>query len=243
MKYGIIGGIVGAIIVAVWFGLVGCASYEACYELAASRSAPATCMPLMDSSYLPHGGEANPNDEPYAGTFFEHYGVNPFVDTEDDHYSTFAIDVDTASYSVMRRYLRDGHLPPKDAVRVEEFVNYFKYYYKPPQDDTFAIHIEGAPSIFGNTPSYKLLRVALKGKEISVKDRKDAVLTFVIDVSGSMDMGNRLGLVKKALRLLVDQMREGDKIGIVVYGSNARTITKPLPVEYKSALLDAIESL
>ncbi len=247
MKYGIIGGIVGAVIVTLWFGLVGCrTSFVACDSVTSCREARyamAPCKAESEAGYFPHGGIANPNAEPYAGMFFENHGVNPFIDTEDDHLSTFAIDIDTGSYTVARNYLNRDHLPPKDAVRVEEFVNYFKYYYKPPEKDAFAIYMEGAPSKFGQTDKYRMLKIGLKGKEIKAENRKDAVLTFVIDVSGSMNMENRLGLVKRALRLLVDQMREGDRIGIVIYGSNARVITNPLSVEYKEALIDAIESL
>ena len=91
------------------------------------------------------GGSATVNDAAYDLTFFRHYGVNPFIDTEDDHLSTFAIDVDTASYTVARRFLNDGNLPDPDSVRVEEFVNFFDQGYEVPTDDAFAIHIEGAP--------------------------------------------------------------------------------------------------
>jgi Ca-activated chloride channel family protein len=188
------------------------------------------------------GGAERPDREPYDATFYEHYGINPFVDTEEDHLSTFAIDVDTASYTVARRYIDDGNLPPKDAVRIEEFINYFKYYYEPPEKGAFAIYTEAAPSQFG-AENHKMLKIGLKGKEIKAKDRKNAVLTFVIDVSGSMARGNRLGLVKQALRLLLNKMREGDRVGIVVYGTNARVITKPLDIEYRDALIDAINKL
>lgn len=248
MKYAVAGGILGALTVIVWIGFMGCrmASRKMCAQsspmFCESPSARGYVMAQPEGGYFPHGGTANPNAEPYAGTFFENYGVNPFIDTEDDHFSTFAINVDTASYTVTRRYLTDGYLPPKDAVRVEEFVNYFKYYYEPPKEDTFAIYFEGAPSKFG-LEGYKMLKIGLKAKEVSAKERKDAALVFVIDVSGSMGMENRLGLVKKALRLLLDQMREGDSVGIVVYGTNARVITKPLTIEYRDALLEAIDQL
>ena len=92
------------------------------------------------------GGSATVNDAAYDLTFFRHYGVNPFIDTEDDHLSTFAMDVDTASYTVARRFVMDGNLPDPDSVRVEEFINYFDYGYEPPSDDAFAIHMEGSPS-------------------------------------------------------------------------------------------------
>ncbi|TET32727.1 MAG: DUF3520 domain-containing protein [Planctomycetota bacterium] len=217
-----------------------------------SRSCKVSRGPVMScakkakadmSVQFPHGGTANPNGEPASGMFFETYGVNPFIDADEDHLSTFAIDVDTAAYAVARRYLNGGHLPPKNAVRTEEFVNYFKYYYRPPVEYPFAIHVEGAPSKFGKKGIHKLLKIGIKGKDIGKEERKDAVLTFVIDVSGSMNTGNRLGLVKQSLRLLVDRMRDGDRIGIVVYGTNARTVTKPLPMGYREALLATIDRL
>ena len=86
-----------------------------------------------------------PNGAAYNDVFFKDYGTNPFIDTEDDHLSTFGMDVDTAFYSVTRRYLRDGYLPPPEAVRVEEFVNAFDYNYSSPSAEAFAVHIEGHP--------------------------------------------------------------------------------------------------
>ena len=146
-----------------------------------------------------------PNAAAYPDMYFKSGGVNPFLDTEDEHLSTFAMDVDTASYSITRRYLTEEHLPPSEAVRVEEFVNAFKYDYTAPTEGAFAIHLEGAPSIFADSKRTHLLRIGLKGRVIPDEDRKDAALTFVIDVSGSMERENRLELVKRALRLLVDQ--------------------------------------
>jgi Ca-activated chloride channel family protein len=191
-----------------------------------------------------YGGDTLPNDEAFDAMFFEHYGVNPFIDTEDDHLSTFAMDVDTASYTVARRYVNEGHLPPKDAVRVEEFVNYFAQSYPGPEEGegAFAIHLEGAPSAFGGE-NYYLMRVGIQGKRIPDEDRKDAVLTFVIDVSGSMDRENRLGLVKRALRLLVEELRPTDKVGIVVYGSTAYPVLEPTSAEDVDRILRAIDQL
>jgi Ca-activated chloride channel family protein len=188
------------------------------------------------------GGTATVNDEPYDLTFFKNYGVNPSIDTEDDHLSTFAMDVDTASYTVARRFLADGHLPDPDSVRVEEFINYFHQDYQPPADGAFAIHTEGAPSPFGG-PNNWLMRVGLQGQIVSAEERKDASLVFVIDVSGSMAMDNRLGLVKRSLRLLVDELRPTDRIGIVVFGSRARVVLRPTSGENKGAILGAIEEL
>ena len=197
---------------------------------------------LTDGYGFSTGGSATVNDAPYDATFFKHYGVNPFIDTEDDHLSTFAMDVDTASYAVARRFVVDGHLPNPDSVRVEEFINYFRQDYQPPVEDAFAIHIEGAPSPFGGEKHW-LMRVGLQGRAIADEERMDASLVFVIDVSGSMRRENRLGLVKEALRLLVDELRPTDEVGIVVYGSQGRVVLDPTSGENKEAILEAIDAL
>ena len=184
-----------------------------------------------------------PNGAIYDDVFFKEYGTNPFIDTEDDHLSTFGMDVDTASYSVTRRYLRDGDLPPTEAVRVEEFVNAFDYNYAPPSQDTFAVHIDGAPSRFGEGKRLQLLRIGIQGRVVPDENRKDATLTFVIDVSGSMAMENRLGLVKRALTLLVEQLRPSDEVAIVVYGTRARTVLRHTGIEGREEILEAIHSL
>lgn len=184
-----------------------------------------------------------PNGAAYHDVFFNGHGTNPFIDPEDDNLSTFGMDADSASYSIMRRYLQDGDMPPAEAVRVEEFVNAFDYNYTPPADDTFALHLEGAPSKFGEGKRRQLLRIGIQGSVVPDVDRKDAVLTFVIDVSGSMGMENRLGLVKKALRLLVKQLRPADKIGIVVYGTDARVVLPHTSVVNREHILERIDSL
>jgi Ca-activated chloride channel family protein len=189
-----------------------------------------------------HGGSKIVNGEEYDATFFKNYGVNPFVDTEDDHFSTFATDVDTASYTVARSYLKNGNLPVNDSVRTEEFVNFFDYGYQSPDNDAFTVYLEAAPAKFGK--NCFLQRIGIKGKEISVKDRKDAILTFVIDCSGSMgSYDTRLELVKKTLRLLVDQLREGDRIGITTYQTKGRILMEHKGISKKAEILEAIDSL
>ena len=188
-------------------------------------------------------GLAPPNGAAFDDVFFKDYGTNPFIDTEDDHLSTFGMDVDTASYSVTRRYIQDGLLPPPEAVRVEEFINTFDYNYEPPLHEAFAIHIEGAPSKFGEGKRIHLLRIGIQGRVVSVENRKDAILTFVIDVSGSMAMENRLELVKHSLRLLIDQLQPGDEVGIVIYGSRAQVLLPHTGVEERGRILRAIDSL
>jgi Ca-activated chloride channel family protein len=195
-----------------------------------------------DQSGFSTGGSATVNDAPYDANFFKHYGVNPFIDTEDDRFSTFAMDVDTASYTVARRFVVDGHLPNPDSVRVEEFINYFDQEYEPPAEGTFAIHIDGAPSPFGGEKRW-LIRVGLQGLVIPTAERKDASLVFVIDVSGSMGREGRLGLVKKSLRLLVDELRPTDDVGIVVYGSHGQVVLEPTSGEDKEEILNAIFKL
>ncbi|RKU10652.1 hypothetical protein C6502_10500 [Candidatus Poribacteria bacterium] len=184
-----------------------------------------------------------PNGAAFDDVFFKDYGTNPFIDTEDDHLSTFGMDVDTASYSVTRRYLRDGLLPPPEAVRVEEFINAFDYNYDPPLHEAFAVYIDGAPSKFGEGKRLQLLRIGIQGRVVPTENRKDAILTFVIDVSGSMAMENRLGLVKRSLMLLVDQLRPGDEVGIVIYGSRAKILLPHTGVEERGRILRAIDSL
>jgi Ca-activated chloride channel family protein len=208
-----------------------------------AASAPVQALQIASTPSMQASQLNPPNGAAFDDVFYKNHGTNPFIDTEDDNLSTFGMDVDTASYSVMRRYLLEEHLPPPDAIRVEEFVNAFDYNYTPPTQDAFAIHVEGAPSKFGEGKRLQLLRIGIQGRVIPDTDRKDAILTFVIDVSGSMNMQNRLGLVKNALTLLVEQLRQGDKVGIVVYGSNARIVLPHTGIENREYILQAINQL
>jgi Ca-activated chloride channel family protein len=186
---------------------------------------------------LSPGGEA----APYPDTFYKSAGVNPFVDTAVDRLSTFGLDVDTGSYTVARRYLADGNLPDPRSVRVEEYVNFFDYGDAPPRQGDFAIRAEGAPSPFTEGANDRLLRFNIRGREVRADNRRPVVLTFVVDVSGSMDQENRLGLVKKSLSLLLDQLKPADRVGLVTYGDDARVLLEP--TGDKEAVRRAIESL
>ena len=181
------------------------------------------------------------NGKPYADMFFKNFGVNPTIDTDEEATSTFAIDVDTASYAVSRSFLNRGHLPDEDAVRVEEFVNSFDYDYAKPGEETFSVQMEAFPS--PNRGGYHVLHVGLKGKDVAKAERKNANLVFVIDVSGSMAMETRLELVKKALRLLVNELDERDTVGIVTYGDSAQDVLDPTPATKKQEILAAIDGL
>ena len=183
-----------------------------------------------------------PPATPYDGVTYEDPGINPFIDPNQDRESTFGLDVDTASYTVARRYIDDGNLPDPASVRVEEYVNFFDQGYSAPEDDAFAIHVDGGPSPF-LARDETLLRIGLKAREVREGSRPDATLTFVIDVSGSMAREERLELVKRSMGLLVEGLRRDDRVAIVVYGSDARIVLEPTWATDAGAILDAIDSL
>lgn len=177
-----------------------------------------------------------------ADMFFQQYGVNPFVDTYQDHLSTFAIDVDTAAYSLARNYVQAGNLPPAEAVRVEEFVNYFQQGYAAPPEVAFGLYADGAPSPFHNDGTL-ILRFGVQGYQVPEWERQPLNLTFVIDVSGSMSQGNRLELVKQSVQMLVDRLRPSDSVAVVAYSTEARVVLHPVSGSDRNAILNAIYSL
>lgn len=197
-------------------------------EVVVRREAPVVAPVVAPPSPPPStGGTAEPNGQAYGDVFFDSAGTNPFIDTEDDPFSTFGLDVDTASYTVVRRYLRDGHLPPASAVRVEEMVNYFSYGDAPPRRGDFALYAEGGPAIFAQSPRYRLLRFHLQARHLAAAERRPSVLMLVVDVSGSMSREDRLATVRRSLALLVDRLEPGDRVGLVSFGSEARLLVEP----------------
>ena len=172
-------------------------------------------------SYAPHrlASSELPPEAPVPGMNTESYARrddNPFLEAKQNPLSTFSIDVDTASYANVRRMLVNGQRPPKDAVRIEELVNYFPWRYPAPEGDSpFAVHAETLPCPW--SPTHRLVKLGLKGRELTTKTRPAANLVFLLDVSGSMSDANKLPLLKKALQLLVAQLREDDRVAIVVY--------------------------
>lgn len=201
--------------------------------------------PPRDEHRSRTGGTETVNAELADDMFFEHAGVHPFIDTVEDALSTFGLDVDTGSYTVCRRYLSEGSLPPEAAVRVEEFINYFAHDYAPPTEDDFGIHIAGMPSPFAHVDdgNYWLLRIGISGRIVEEKERKPAQIALVIDTSGSMREGRRLELVKDALEELIDELRPSDRVGIVTFGSSGRVLLPMQKVRGGHDLIRAIDRL
>ncbi|HEX9346370.1 MAG TPA: von Willebrand factor type A domain-containing protein [Gemmatimonadales bacterium] len=168
---------------------------------------------------------------------------NSFIAVAADPLSTFSIDVDRASYSNMRRFImQDGQLPPRDAVRIEELVNYFPYDYAEPEgDDPLAIHTEVVPAPW--KPQHQLVRIGLQARRVKVENLPASNFVFLLDVSGSMMPANKLPLVKSAMRLLVNQLRAKDRVAMVVYAGSAGLVLPSTPGDQKDKILDAIERL
>lgn len=167
---------------------------------------------------------------------------NPFQKPTDHPLSTFSIDVDAASYSNVRRFLNLGQLPPAGSVRIEEMINYFKYDYAAPDSEhPFAIHTEMSEAPWN--PRHKLLLIGLQGKKIPTENLPPSNLVFLIDVSGSMSMENKLPLVKASLKMLVDQLRPQDRVGIVVYAGAAGVVLEPTTGREKGKITEALDKL
>jgi Ca-activated chloride channel family protein len=175
----------------------------------------------------------------------EEYGTideNPFLAVAANPLSTFSVDVDRASYSNVRRFLLNGQLPPRDAVRIEELVNYFPYAYAAPSgDDPVAIHAEIAPAPW--KPQHRLVRIGLQARRIATEGLPPSNLVFLLDVSGSMQPPNKLPLLKSAFGLLVNNLRPEDRVAIVVYAGSAGLVLPSTPGDQKAKILEAIERL
>ncbi len=168
---------------------------------------------------------------------------NPVKQVADDPVSTFSIDVDTASYANVRRFLEDGHLPPRDAVRVEELINYFDYGYPLPTDPDvpFTINATLAPSPWA--PGKEIIHIGLQGYDIAPEKQPPLNLVFLMDVSGSMNDPNKLPLVQKALNVLIDQLRPEDKVSIAVYAGAAGAVLKPTGGNEKLRIRCAVNAM
>ena len=219
------------------------------YDAAAVVSAPMPVAPSMMRAEvamqrrLPRPMALKEMAMPAQDT--ERYGqiaTNPVHAVAQQPVSTFSIDVDTGSYANTRRFLNDGRLPPVNAVRVEEMVNYFDYGYALPQGrHPFAVHTETVDSPW--QPNAKIIKIGIQAKDLALRELPPANLVFLVDVSGSMDAPNKLPLVKQTLRLLTEQLRPQDKVTLVTYASGEKLVLPATPGNQKQTILRAINEL
>jgi len=204
-------------------------------ESVAGRSAPASVGLYSPAFRLP--------SEPVNRENYGHFNDNPVKRVAEAPVSTFSVDVDTGSYSNVRRFLNQGQLPVKDAVRVEEMINYFSYDYPVPHDKShpFSVTTEIAPTPWN--PDTHLLRIGLKGYDVAPDKLPPANLVFLVDISGSMHSADKLPLLKSGLKLLVQQMRAKDRVSMVVYAGNTGVVLEPTSGREKGKILAALEAL
>jgi Ca-activated chloride channel family protein len=206
------------------------------------RSAPLT-RHLVNEQQRSAAPEPQPEPEPQPNTeAYDRIVDNPFLSVAQNPLSTFSIDVDTASYANVRRFLMQDQRPPKDAVRIEELLNYFPYHDPPPAgDEPFSINIEVARCPWN--ADHRLARIGLMGKPIANDKRPPSNLVFLIDVSGSMDQPNKLPLLKQALRLLVEQLGENDRVALVVYAGASGLVLPSTSCRRQPEILSALDQL
>jgi len=189
------------------------------------------------------------NEEPQYGIsyYYEQYDdleENKYEEALKTPLSTFSIDVDGASYSNSRRYIMDGMLPPKNSIRIEEYMNYFSYNLKRPTSNSkHPFEINSEVGICPWNIKHQLVQITIKGKEISMENVPASNLVFLIDVSGSMESPDKLGLLKQGLKLLTNQLRANDKVSIVVYAGAAGQVLAPTSGSNKQKIEEAIENL
>ena len=182
------------------------------------------------------------DEEEFSREGYDNINENIFFKVKDNPLSTFSIDVDAASYSNVRRFLNQGQLPPAGAVRIEEMVNYFHYEYpQPTGNDPFSINTEISDAPWNK--DHKLVLIGLQGKKIPTDNLPASNLVFLIDVSGSMSSPNKLPLVKASMKMLVDQLREQDKVAMVVYAGSAGLVLPPTSGDNKTKIKEAIDNL
>ena len=200
------------------------------------RKALEKIQKVQDSINLSKQIQQNNSEE------YDAFVENPFELTKNQSVSTFSIDVDNAAYSNIRRMINSGEKVNKNAVRIEEMINYFKYSYPQPQNNQpFSINTEYSVSPWN--PKHKLLKIGLQGKNIPMDKLPNSNFVFLIDVSGSMNEPNKLPLLKSSFKVLLDQLRPQDKVGIVVYAGSVGIILPPTSAKEKAKILNALENL
>lgn len=201
------------------------------------RAAPTNAYRSANFSHVQTDSYSNHNTESYNAI-----EENIFHKSLDKPLSTFSIDVDAASYSNMRRFLNMGQLPPKDAVRIEEMINYFSYDYDGPSDDyPFAIHTSKMKAPW-NEENY-LVKIGIQGKKLDMDELPPSNIVFLLDVSGSMGSPNKLPLLKSSLKMLANELRPSDKVAIVVYAGAAGLVLPPTSGSNKQTIFEALEKL
>ncbi|WP_116810838.1 vWA domain-containing protein [Steroidobacter cummioxidans] len=198
-------------------------------------------MKMVSAPFAPPAQMAMPN--PADTERYQHQQDNGIQVAAEQPVSTFSIDVDTGAYANVRRFLNDGRLPPQDAVRVEELINYFDYEYAPPnnRDTPFRVSTELAAAPWNSQAL--LMRIGIKGFAIEAQQRPAANLVFLIDVSGSMDSPDKLPLLKNAFRLLTDQLTGRDRVSMVVYAGSSGVVLESTPGNAKHQIQEALARL
>lgn len=209
----------------------GCSSEELDGFYGGVNDYPEASGPEMDMEQMNPGGDN-----------YQDYADNPFIRTADENVSTFSVDADGASYANMRRYISEGYLPYGGAVRIEEFLNYFTFDYADPADDNaVAINAEVGPCPWDQ--EHRLMRLGIKGRSMAESEIPDANFVFLIDVSGSMNSTDKLGLLKKGLETLVDQLRPTDRVSIITYSGKVKKLLESTLVEDSGTIKDAVSKL
>jgi len=217
-------------------------------EVTSSLPRIQTSMALAATTQTGRNANQRRRDVVYRGPMrmntesYDYIQDNAFIRVSQHPRSTFATDVDTASYSNVRRFLNEASMPPTDAVRIEELVNYFSYSYAAPKPpDPVAIHTEVAAPFW--KPNHRLVKIAIRAADVDISERKPVNLVFLIDVSGSMADDAKLPLVRRSLHLLVDQLKDEDRVAMVVYAGSSGLVLPPTAGNDKDMIHSAIERL
>ena len=198
-------------------------------------------------SFSCDGQESYLNTDYYEGNYqnnekYDDYGENPFIHTADEAVSTFSIDADGGSYCVMRRFVNLGQRPPKESVRIEEYLNYYTFdYHEPADNENIALNSEVSTCPW--TPDHYLLRVGIKGKTIPENELPNSNFVLLIDVSGSMNSNDKLGLLKVGFKQMIDEMRPTDRIAIVTYAGKVEILLNSTFCDDKNKIKNAIDKL
>jgi Ca-activated chloride channel homolog len=233
--------------------LTGCGGSESVSDSNANRADIAGSKPMVFATPSANAANTSVNRSVAKEAFYdeesksngERYAEiteNPFLETSRAPLSTFSIDVDTASYANVRRFLKEGSLPPKDAVRIEELINYFEYDYPQPIGDVpFSVNTEVASCPWN--ARHKIVQIGLQGKKISLDNVPPSNLVFLLDVSGSMNSPDKLPLLKDSMRVLVNQLKPQDRVAIVVYAGASGLVLPSTPASNRGEIVSVLNNL